>query len=56
MTDLKLMVGNRYEHTAPLFDGRVAIDGVDATLDSSPLMTDVFRRMAQGSWTSPSTD
>ncbi|WP_030897847.1 ABC transporter substrate-binding protein [Streptomyces sp. NRRL F-5126] len=49
MTDLKLRVGMyRYEHTEPLFDGRVAIDGVDATLDTSPLVSDVFHRMATG--------
>ncbi|WP_020673109.1 hypothetical protein [Amycolatopsis nigrescens] len=49
MTDLKLKVGvYRYEHTEPLFDGRVAIDGVDATLDTSPLISDVFHRMAKG--------
>ncbi|WP_433580367.1 4,5-dihydroxyphthalate decarboxylase [Nocardia brasiliensis] len=49
MTDLKLKLGvYRYEHTEPLFDGRVTIDGVDATLDTSPLISDVFQRMAQG--------
>lgn len=49
MTDLKLTVGvYRYEHTEPLFDGRVAIDGVDVTLDTSPLISDVFHRMATG--------
>ncbi|MBP0461684.1 PhnD/SsuA/transferrin family substrate-binding protein [Streptomyces montanisoli] len=49
MTDLELKMGvYRYEHTAPLFDGRVAIDGVDVTLDTSPLVSDVFHRMATG--------
>ena len=49
MTDLKLKVGvYRYEHTEPLFDGRVAIGGVDATLDTAPLVSDLFQRMAQG--------
>jgi 4,5-dihydroxyphthalate decarboxylase len=49
MTDLALTVGTyRYEHTEALFDGRVTIDGVDATLDTSPLISDVFQRMAQG--------
>jgi hypothetical protein len=32
MTDRKLKLGvYRYEHTEPLFDGRVAIDGADVT-------------------------
>ncbi|PPK63716.1 4,5-dihydroxyphthalate decarboxylase [Actinokineospora auranticolor] len=49
MTDLKLKVGvYRYEHTEPLFDGRVRISGLDATLVTSPLISDVFRRMAEG--------
>ncbi|MFJ9341986.1 4,5-dihydroxyphthalate decarboxylase [Streptomyces sp. NPDC101733] len=49
MTDLKLKVGvYRHEHTEALFDGRVAIGGVDATLETSPLICDVFRRMAEG--------
>lgn len=48
MTDLKLKVGvYRYEHTEPLFDGRVVIDGVDVALDTSPLISDVFYRMAK---------
>lgn len=38
----------RYEHTEPLFDGRVAIDGVDATLETSPLISDVFHKIATG--------
>lgn len=49
MSDLKLKVGvYRYEHTEPLFDGRVSIDGADVTLDTSPLISDVFQRMAAG--------
>ena len=49
MTDRKLDIGvYRYEHTEPLFDGRVRIDGVDASLHTSPLISDVFRQMAQG--------
>lgn len=49
MTDPKLEIGvYRYEHTEPLFDGRVEIDGVDATLNTSPLISDVFERMARG--------
>ncbi|MGC4932311.1 PhnD/SsuA/transferrin family substrate-binding protein [Gordonia sp. DT30] len=38
----------RYEHTEPLFDGRVAIDGAEVTLHTSPLISDVFQRMAGG--------
>jgi ABC-type nitrate/sulfonate/bicarbonate transport system substrate-binding protein len=37
-----------YEHTEALLDGRVAIDGVDATLETAPLISDIFRRMAEG--------
>ena len=49
MAEVKLRMGvYRYEHTEPLFDGRVAIDGADVTLDTSPLISDVFRRMATG--------
>jgi ABC-type nitrate/sulfonate/bicarbonate transport system substrate-binding protein len=49
MTDLQLKVGvYRYEHTEPLFDGRVTFGGVDTTLDTSPLISDVFHRMAEG--------
>ncbi|MCD2195244.1 4,5-dihydroxyphthalate decarboxylase [Actinomycetospora endophytica] len=49
MADLSLEVGvYRYEHTEPLFDGRVTIGGVDANLHTSPLISDVFRSMAQG--------
>jgi 4,5-dihydroxyphthalate decarboxylase len=46
MADPKLKLGvYRYEHTEPLFDGRV---GINATLETSPLISDVFRRMAEG--------
>ncbi|MBF4995608.1 ABC transporter substrate-binding protein [Nocardia sp. BSTN01] len=49
MTDPKLDVGvYRYEHTEPLFDGRVTIAGADVTVHTSPLISDVFRRMAEG--------
>ncbi|OPC76508.1 4,5-dihydroxyphthalate decarboxylase [Embleya scabrispora] len=49
MTDVRLKVGvYRYEHTEALFDGRVAIEGVDTVLETSPLVSDVFRRMAEG--------
>ena len=37
-----------YEHTDALFDGRVTIDGVDATLASAPLVSDIFRDMLAG--------
>ncbi|WP_328616926.1 4,5-dihydroxyphthalate decarboxylase [Amycolatopsis sp. NBC_00355] len=46
MTGPELKMGvYRYEHTEPLFDGRVEID---ATLETSPLISDVFQRMAEG--------
>lgn len=49
MTDPKLTLGvYRYEHTEPLFDGRVKVDGVDATLETAPLISDLFQRMAEG--------
>jgi hypothetical protein len=38
----------RYEHTEALFDGRVKIEGVDATLETEPLVSDVFRHMLEG--------
>ena len=37
-----------YEHTQALFDGRVRIDGVDATLQTAPLVSDIFRGMVEG--------
>jgi ABC-type nitrate/sulfonate/bicarbonate transport system substrate-binding protein len=49
MTDLDLTLGvYRYEHTEPLFDGRVTIDGVNPTLVTSPLISDVFEQAAKG--------
>ncbi|MDL5156783.1 ABC transporter substrate-binding protein [Actinomycetospora termitidis] len=49
MSDQKIELGvYRYEHTEALFDGRVPIEGADVTLSSSPLISDVFQRMAQG--------
>jgi ABC-type nitrate/sulfonate/bicarbonate transport system substrate-binding protein len=49
MTRPRLTIGTyRYEHTQALFDGSVAIDGVDATFASAPLISDVFRQMVQG--------
>lgn len=38
----------RYEHTEPLFDGRVTIEGAEVTLHTSPLISDLFQRMATG--------
>ncbi|WP_328855966.1 4,5-dihydroxyphthalate decarboxylase [Williamsia herbipolensis] len=38
----------RYEHTEPLFDGRVDIDGVDKPLVSADLISDLFREAAGG--------
>jgi hypothetical protein len=37
-----------YEHTEALLDGRVQIDGVDATCESAPLVSDIFRRTIEG--------
>lgn len=37
-----------YEHTEALLDGRVPIDGVDTTLESATLVSDIFRRMVEG--------
>ncbi|MEZ0113583.1 hypothetical protein ABH920_007616 [Catenulispora sp. EB89] len=37
-----------YEHTLALFDGRVGIDGVDATFETAPLVSDIFRDMIEG--------
>ncbi|MEW2518439.1 4,5-dihydroxyphthalate decarboxylase [Actinacidiphila alni] len=36
-----------YEHTAALLDGRVPIDGVDATFETAPLVSDIFRRTVE---------
>ena len=45
----KLSIGAyTYEHTEALFDGRVTIDGADAAFETAPLISDVFRRMAEG--------
>ena len=46
---IKLTIGTyRYEHTEALFDGRVKIDGVDAALETEPLVSDLFRHMIEG--------
>ncbi len=49
MTVPKLTVAcYRYEHTDALFDGSVAIEGFDTTLETAPLVSDIFRRMIAG--------
>jgi hypothetical protein len=49
MSTIPLTVGvYAYEHTEPLFDGRVTIDGVDADLRTAPLVSDLFHDMATG--------
>jgi hypothetical protein len=40
----------RYEHTAALFDGRVAIEGVEAAWHTSPLVSDIFFEMTRGGY------
>ncbi|WP_414167470.1 hypothetical protein ACMATS_08035 [Streptoverticillium reticulum] len=45
----QLSVGvHAYEHTQALFDGRVAVDGVDAVFETAPLVSDIFRRAVEG--------
>ncbi|MEU1784151.1 4,5-dihydroxyphthalate decarboxylase [Streptomyces abikoensis] len=45
----KLSIGvYAYEHTEALFDGRVAVGGVDATFETAPLVSDIFRRAVEG--------
>ncbi|GHF24379.1 4,5-dihydroxyphthalate decarboxylase [Streptomyces morookaense] len=45
----RLSVGvHAYEHTQALFDGRVAVDGVDAVFETAPLVSDIFRRAVEG--------
>ena len=45
----KLSIGvYAYEHTEALFDGRVTVDGVDATFETAPLVSDIFRRAVEG--------
>jgi 4,5-dihydroxyphthalate decarboxylase len=51
MAELRLNVAAyRYEHTAALFDGRVTIEGVDATWHTSPLVSDIFFEMTRGGY------
>ena len=37
-----------YEHTAALFDGRVTVEGVDASFQTAPIVTEIFRGMIDG--------
>ena len=56
MSDLDPRIGAfRYDTTEALFDGRVAIDGVDATLDTSPLISEVSTAWPSVNWTSPNS-
>jgi 4,5-dihydroxyphthalate decarboxylase len=51
MDDLALDVAVfGYEHTAALLDGRVKIEGVDATWHTAGLISDIFQGMAQGAY------
>lgn len=42
------IAANGYEHVEAVFDGRVPIDGVDASFASAPLVSDIFRDMVEG--------
>lgn len=44
------IAGGSHEQVAPLFDGRVTIDGVDATFESAPVITEIFRGMLEGNY------
>src|ERR1700759_75280 len=49
VNDRRLTIGTyRYEHTEPLFDGRVTFDGVHADLRTAPLISDLFQQLATG--------
>jgi 4,5-dihydroxyphthalate decarboxylase len=37
--------GNNYDHIRALVDGTVKIDGVEATFESAPVVSDIFERM-----------
>lgn len=39
-----------YEHTAALFDGRVTVEGAQATFETAPIVTEIFRRMVEGGY------
>jgi 4,5-dihydroxyphthalate decarboxylase len=42
--------GHRYEHTEPLVDGRVRIEGVEAEFESATLVSDTFYKMIRGDY------
>ncbi|MER5950426.1 4,5-dihydroxyphthalate decarboxylase [Streptomyces sp. NPDC001904] len=46
-TDLRV-AAYTYEHTEALLDGRVPIDGANATFETASLVSDIFRRTAEG--------
>ena len=37
-----------YEHTAALLDGRVTVEGADATFQTAPIVTEIFHGMIDG--------
>ena len=46
MSEMPLRVASyRYEHTEALFDGTVTVHGTEATFDTAPIVTQIFRRM-----------
>ena len=48
MNDLKLKIGcYHYDHTRALFDDTVKIDGIDATFESAPIVSEIFERMVR---------
>jgi 4,5-dihydroxyphthalate decarboxylase len=48
MANLPLRIGTlRYDHVQALWDGTVRIDGVDADLDTVPLVSDMFEDMVR---------
>ncbi|HZA12277.1 4,5-dihydroxyphthalate decarboxylase [Mycobacterium sp.] len=48
MTGVKLRVGCReYDHTRALFEGTTTIDGVDASFETAPIVSDIFERMVR---------
>jgi hypothetical protein len=49
MSDLQMDIGcHAYEHVRALFDGTVAIDGVDPTFHTERIVSDIFERMVRG--------
>jgi 4,5-dihydroxyphthalate decarboxylase len=48
MSDLALRIAcNRYDHVQALFDGRVRVDGVDATFEAAGLVSEIFENMVR---------